>query len=567
MSAELKMAAFIAEHNVAFLATDHLVPLQKSMFPDSEIAKSVKCSRTKTAAIIKNVFGVQQREFVCTLLNQHKFSICADESTDVSSSKLLSIVVKVRFADRIRDFFFDLVEVHQADAKGIYSEIVKSFNNHNVNYKNNLIGFAADGANVMTGSRNSVATLLRIDCPNIVILKCICHSFALCSSYASEKLPSSVELLAREIYNYIENSAKNIDKFADIQSLLDYKPRKMLQLSQTRWLSLEAVVIRLLDRYDCLKIFFNFAVNIDKIGKAKHILEHLSNHLNEMFLNFLSFILPLVNNLNKLFQSENPTIHILYSQMERLTRTILECFIKSSCLRNSKLDTIEYKNPSNFVNLEDLYLGANVQLCLKKTKLNREQENLFYLSCLNYYVELTTQIFKRFDFKNEALKLCQYLDPQNVIVDQNKTIFPLVNLFPHLVPEKDVQLIDSEWREMKNLNFTDLFDINEIKVINVETFWKTVFKTKRADDTKAFPYLEDFVYSMLSLSVSSANVERTFSVINLNKTKLRNRLNNVTLSGILLTKEYLKVRSFECHSFKPEAGLYEKFNHLIYEKN
>jgi len=41
--AEIKIAAFISEHNVAFLATDHLPGLLKECFPDSEITKGNAC--------------------------------------------------------------------------------------------------------------------------------------------------------------------------------------------------------------------------------------------------------------------------------------------------------------------------------------------------------------------------------------------------------------------------------------------------------------------------------------------------------------------------------------------
>lgn len=146
-------------------------------------------------AIIKNVFGSQQIENVSALLNSNKFSICVDESTDVSSVKLLSIVAKVRHNDIIRDVFVALVKVSKADAVSIYESIVKVFADNNINYKENLIGFAADGANVMTGNRHSVAKLLQKDCPLLITFKCICHSFALCASYACEKLPQQIETL------------------------------------------------------------------------------------------------------------------------------------------------------------------------------------------------------------------------------------------------------------------------------------------------------------------------------------------------------------------------------------
>jgi len=41
-SAEIKLVAFIAEHNIPFLAMDHLSELIKNLDPDSEVQHSIK---------------------------------------------------------------------------------------------------------------------------------------------------------------------------------------------------------------------------------------------------------------------------------------------------------------------------------------------------------------------------------------------------------------------------------------------------------------------------------------------------------------------------------------------
>lgn len=82
-----------------------------------------------------------------------------------------------------------------------------------------MVGFATDGAAVMT------AKLLKDDNSNLLIIKCTCHSLALCSSYACLKLPSTVETLTRNIFNYLSNSPKRCRQFNDIQTLLELKPR------------------------------------------------------------------------------------------------------------------------------------------------------------------------------------------------------------------------------------------------------------------------------------------------------------------------------------------------------
>ena len=49
-SAEFYFTAFIAEHNLPFATADHFTKLCKVMFPDSKIAQSYSCGRTKAQA-------------------------------------------------------------------------------------------------------------------------------------------------------------------------------------------------------------------------------------------------------------------------------------------------------------------------------------------------------------------------------------------------------------------------------------------------------------------------------------------------------------------------------------
>lgn len=66
--AEIKLSAFIAEHNVSFMAMDHFSDLFKDIFPDSKITQQINLKRTKTTAIIKNVIGASHKD------NQNKIN-------------------------------------------------------------------------------------------------------------------------------------------------------------------------------------------------------------------------------------------------------------------------------------------------------------------------------------------------------------------------------------------------------------------------------------------------------------------------------------------------------------
>lgn len=92
--AEVKLAGFIAEHNIPFLASDHLSDLLKNIFTDSKIAKNIKIKRTKTTAIVTNVIGKYQKYELAKILQNTKFSLLTDESTDVGVIKTACVVVR-----------------------------------------------------------------------------------------------------------------------------------------------------------------------------------------------------------------------------------------------------------------------------------------------------------------------------------------------------------------------------------------------------------------------------------------------------------------------------------------
>lgn len=92
--AEIKLTAFLSEHNVAFLATDHLTDVLKSCFKDSKIAKNMSLKRTKATAITKNVIGYCQKEELVSYLKTVKFSILTDESTDIGTVKSSCVVLR-----------------------------------------------------------------------------------------------------------------------------------------------------------------------------------------------------------------------------------------------------------------------------------------------------------------------------------------------------------------------------------------------------------------------------------------------------------------------------------------
>ncbi len=150
-----------AEHDLPMTVADHLPKLIETMWPDSKIAKEIKCARTKVTALINHVIGEESKEKSIDQLKTSKFSIIADESTDKCCVKHLCMVVRVIIENEVKDCFLSLIPLKDVTADYLYNQVVEFFRKHNIPYKENLIGFAADGANAMLGAHHSLSSLLK----------------------------------------------------------------------------------------------------------------------------------------------------------------------------------------------------------------------------------------------------------------------------------------------------------------------------------------------------------------------------------------------------------------------
>lgn len=202
---EISLCGFLAEHNIPYRAVDHLSNLIKNKIPDSKVAKNINLGRTKARGIITNVIGGTHKEELSEKLKKAKFSILVDESTDIATVKQMCIAV--RFFDdellKVETYFWELVPIHSSTAESIFDALIKTFTSRNIP-RENIIGFGSDGCNVMMGRNNSVSTRFVELCPEIKIVKCVCHSLHICASEACKILPRSIEDLARDIYSFFK---------------------------------------------------------------------------------------------------------------------------------------------------------------------------------------------------------------------------------------------------------------------------------------------------------------------------------------------------------------------------
>lgn len=165
--------------------------------------------------------------------------------------------------------------------------------------------------------------------------------------------------------------------------------------------------------------------------------------------------------------------------MERTYKTILECYMKYDYIKSTDTPHIQYRNPSNFLPIDKLYLGAHCMAELSKNLLSKTDKDIFLTNCLNFLVECCHQFYKRFPFNSkyvQSLKNLGFLDPKNM--DNIISISPAASDF-HIILGIDLNELDSEWRMLRHTEINKSDDTVE--------FWRAVKLLKKVMMKKYFP--------------------------------------------------------------------------------
>ncbi|KAL1488987.1 hypothetical protein ABEB36_014766 [Hypothenemus hampei] len=226
---------------------------------------------------------------------------------------------------------------------------------------------------------------------------------------------------------------------------------------------------------------------------SQSILKALKNPILKLNFSFLSYILDI-----------SPKLHLLYSRISCLFKTILKNFLKQQqYLENRpRYSEVEFLLNS-YKTLKDIYYGANCKLIIgTHAAIEKTDLDAFKIKCLEFYFELSKQIMSRFQF-------------------------------PKLVT--NLEKLNSEWRLLP-----DMVEVKMKSNKSLIEFWTYIFNLKDGLNNIIFPNLSVFIKGLLCLSHSSATA-----------------FNISTCDSLLHTKSLLKDR-LVCYNFQSSQSLLTK---------
>ncbi|XP_078521674.1 uncharacterized protein LOC144828067 [Lissotriton helveticus] len=514
--------------------------------------------RTKCTALINSLLGPYFKEELLKDIGTSPFSLLIDESTDIEVKKLLCICIKY-FSTKLNKFvstFLAMVELDQACSEDIANAVLNMLETCNLDIKN-LIGIGTDGASVMCGKHHSTFTLLRDKQPSLQLVRCICHSLDIIAKKAIRSIPSNIEFMIRETYNWFSHSPKRQADYKELYLTLDGgMPLKLISPCETRWLVMADCVDRLLEQYDALKLHFCTASYVEHCYAARMLQEMYQDEINLLYLTFLKPMLQQIKVVNKIFQLESgDTLHI-FRDLYTLYLSTLKRILKPSVFtanNQEQLQSLDLQSSAIYLSLDDVDLGLAFRNMLDKSKLPSVSKEAIVTRCLEFMKVLVSEYKVRLPESLSMLRKLESLSPQKVLADPK----PPVTDLPQAFFTCPLEVLESQWRTISSCSFHN--------TSNIESFWMEVYNYTDAAGSHCFHELAMGAIKMLTLPISNAHVERVFSQMTLLKNDRRNRMGLKLLSSILYIKFGLKRIAIKSSSFLPPPQLFAQFNRTMYD--
>ena len=384
--------------------------------------------------------------------------------------------------------------------------------------------------------------MLRAEYPNVYSVKCSCHLIHLASSYAAKMLPKHLEDLCRDIFNHFHRSSKRQDAYRGFQEFFNVEPRQLLPPGQTRWLSLEACVNRILEQYLALQHYFVLTANEDPTHSNDRIVKSLHNKFTLAYLEFLSYQLLRFTAFNRLF-------HNLKDEVEGLLKSIASDFMVVQYVKETNPKDIDPTNVLHHVPQNQTYIGVAATAAIHEIEEEATNEDLerFRSDCKNFLIERILQIKQRFDLDAEIHAIVQCISPTKAAC---RTPSSLAQIIQYLSDILDVKKLDQEWRDhsLEDKIKSDL---------HWDEYWTVVKNAKIPTGESKYPCLIKFVEIIASFPFSNVPVERIFSMLKQIKTDHRTSLKFSSLVSLMQCRMAMKNNTLSAARLTPSKRTLE----------
>nr|XP_009597886.1 zinc finger MYM-type protein 1-like [Nicotiana tomentosiformis] len=521
---------------------------------DLVLKKAPKNDQLTSHKIQKDIIIACKIEIVKTImddLNGDFFALLVDESCDVSRKEQVVIVLRyVNICGSVVEHFIGITHVRNTSTLCLKKAIVDYLAQHSLSLSY-VRGQCYDGASNIQGDLRGLKTLIQQESKSAYSIHCFAHQLQLTLVAVSKKCLEVEELvlLVSNVLNIVGGSFKHMDDLRESQAEKVQEALDMGELETDRGLNQELGLARAADtrwgsHYKSFKNFiFMFGSIIDVLNtivvdartleeraKAKGYLSTCQTFEVAFMLHLMRGVLGITNELNTSLQKKKEQDIANAILLVEVAKKRLQKLREEEC--NSLIDKVSafcVKYNILIPNFDDFYVnaGRSRRKVTDYTILHHYRVDIFF-KIIDWQVQELNARFN--EVTTNLLVGVACLNPVDSFssFDINK-ILMMAELYPDdfdenimvtLKNQLETYIVDIRNVDERFSNLQGLVDLSE-----------TLVKTKKHLN---YPFVFRLVKFALLLPVATATVERTFSVMKLIKSELRNRMNDEFMSGYLV---------------------------------
>lgn len=455
--------------------------------------------------------------------NADHFSLLVDETKDVSKTEQISIVARYLHNDDICESFLGFTSADGLDAQSLLKKIKETLSKCNID-KNICIGQCYDGAAVMSGCSNGVQEKFREEVPQAIYIHCFAHRLNLALVDCVHGIQSVAEFFetVQRLYNFFSGSVVH-DLFMKVQKEIDPKkqPMELKRLSDTRWSCQDTACLAVKETFPAIRACLDGLSNDKNAHRATEA--RATNGLLDMTFVVILITMKTVLHITKLLSDhlQSPElelcsaidlVHTVISELEgKRTENEWEKVWKeavSICEEHgisTKPDVIRKRSkPRHF----EAFVITSTHGDRSKLTESQDFRSHIYFQVID---QIVNELKRRFsDTVCHILKGVSALNPQNKSFLELSCILDMA--LNYGISEKNLQV---ELHQTKRL-------LNRKKEKGEEITTLLDFYTMMKPYRDAFIDLYKLICIGLTLPVTSASCERSFSRLKIIKSYIRN---------------------------------------------
>ncbi|KAH7655672.1 P-loop containing nucleoside triphosphate hydrolase protein [Dioscorea alata] len=477
------------------------------------------------------------RSLIIEDIGNRIFSLMVDEARDISVKEQMVIVLRyVDSRGQVIERFLCVEHVTDTSSHTLKEAIDNLFEKYGLSLSR-LRGQGYDGASNMRGEFNGLKSLILKDNPYARYVHCFAHQLQLVVVGLAKNIVNLVEASCKRKdalrQSQHENTVTRIEKGVISTGKGCNQETSLARPGDTCWGSHYYTILRLQMMWpavmDVVGNVHDDGTNPDQQGVALGLIDRMERFEFVFILFLMKKVLGITNGLSQALQEKNQNIVNALDMVEGVK-------FKLQSLRDDGWDEL-LANVSKFCVENDIEMPNNMEeRLLVRGRPRREKQGTTYL---HYYrVEVFYSVLDMImqDMNShflestiELLSCISCLDPKQSFsrFDAVKLV-RIAELYPEDFSELDrMALVDQ--LEMyiydmgKNVDFSSLRSIGELAIKLVET-----------EKHLRYPLVYRLIELALVLPVSTASVERVFSAMNINKTDLRNKMEEDFLTDCLV---------------------------------